>query len=101
MELPVGSHAECLCCAPRRRAIVYKLQCGVYFDRFSRQMGGSIFCDTLDFIFCSEKVEILDTVPTPSCREDVAGPFPNEKEASDHLLIGASISVPVFEVETN
>eukprot|EP00049_Salpingoeca_infusionum_P018673 m.358275 g.358275 ORF g.358275 m.358275 type:complete len:368 (-) comp18100_c0_seq1:169-1272(-) len=51
------------------------------------------FIDTLDFLFFTGESMRVDTVvPLPS-RDEVAGPFPNAEEPSDHILIGATFTL--------
>ena len=61
------------------------------------------FVGTLDYIFLSRKEHqdndgktkewvVCDTVPLPE-REESGGPFPNEVEPSDHLLIAADLKL--------
>jgi mRNA deadenylase 3'-5' endonuclease subunit Ccr4 len=57
------------------------------------------FIGTLDYIFLSQKEgdassgwTVKDTIQLPG-REDSGGPFPNENEPSDHLLIGADLEL--------
>uniref|UniRef100_A0A7S1G458 Endonuclease/exonuclease/phosphatase domain-containing protein n=1 Tax=Bicosoecida sp. CB-2014 TaxID=1486930 RepID=A0A7S1G458_9STRA len=51
------------------------------------------FCDTLDYIFCSRKgLRVVDVLALPSEKSET-GPLPSATEPSDHILIGATISL--------
>lgn len=56
---------------------------------------GSEFCETLDYIFHSGgDMACVGVLPTPETRHD-CGPLPSVDEPSDHLMIGATLRVPV------
>lgn len=48
------------------------------------------FIDTLDYIFVTDDVEVVDVLELPH-RDDVKGPFPTETEPSDHIMLAATI----------
>lgn len=62
------------------------------FTNYSRVKEDEPFIDTLDYIFISEGVQVLDVTPLPH-RDQSAGPFPNQDEPSDHILIAANLNV--------
>jgi hypothetical protein len=49
------------------------------------------FIGTLDYIFCSEDVEVVEVLPLPSLADAVA--MPTATEPSDHLLIAATVKI--------
>ena len=50
------------------------------------------FIDTLDYIFLSKEWKVVGVKKIPH-RDDVDGPFPNENEPSDHVLISADLEL--------
>ena len=65
------------------------------FTNFARVGEDEPFIDTLDYIFVSPTgtgVQI-DSVKKLPHRDGAGGPFPNENEPSDHLLIAADLSI--------
>jgi len=50
------------------------------------------FIDTLDYIFVTDDIEVVDVLELPH-RDDVKGPFPTETEPSDHIMLAATIRV--------
>ena len=51
------------------------------------------FIDTLDYIFLSPTgINVAGVTPLPK-REEAGGPFPNEEEPSDHVLIAADLDI--------
>lgn len=65
------------------------------FTNYNKFRGGAPFIDTLDYIFCAPGVVVEDVLPLPADPEQVAGPFPTETEPSDHLMVAATVSVPM------
>lgn len=51
-----------------------------------------LFTTTLDYIFLSAQWSVEDIVQLAS-RDAIDGPFPNAAEPSDHVLIGANVSL--------
>jgi 2',5'-phosphodiesterase len=51
------------------------------------------FIETLDYIFLSSHWSVQEVVALPG-RDAIEGPFPNALEPSDHMLIGANLSLP-------
>jgi len=50
------------------------------------------FVDTLDYIwFTPEQLSVIECPRLPQTREEVKGPFPNEAQPSDHLLLSATL----------
>lgn len=62
------------------------------FTNHAQTKYGPLFTETLDFIFCSKEWDVLSADPTPT-REGLGGPFPDAKEPSDHIMIGAELSL--------
>lgn len=62
------------------------------FTNYAKVQNEPIFCETLDYIFHSSgwKVDAVEALPV---RDTVPGPFPNEQEPSDHILISATMSL--------
>mmetsp|Transcript_65414 Transcript_65414/g.142613 ORF Transcript_65414/g.142613 Transcript_65414/m.142613 type:complete len:434 (-) Transcript_65414:55-1356(-) len=62
------------------------------FTNFAQSAGHSEpFVDTLDYIwFTPGQLSVVDCPALPASREEVAGPFPNEREPSDHLPLSAT-----------
>ena len=54
--------------------------------------GPDPFIDTLDYIFLSKKINVLDARALPN-RLDINGPMPNENYESDHLLLCSDIEI--------
>lgn len=50
------------------------------------------FTETLDYIFLSPHWTVQDVVELPG-RDAIEGPFPNAQQPSDHVLIGAELSL--------
>lgn len=50
------------------------------------------FIGTLDYLFYSKDIEVVDTLPLPS-REEVGCSLPNDTEGSDHIMISASFNI--------
>ena len=50
------------------------------------------FIDTLDYIFVTDDVEVLDVLDLPH-RDEVKGPFPAATEPSDHIMLAATVLV--------
>ena len=50
------------------------------------------FIDTLDYIFVTDDVEVVDVLDLPH-RDQVKGPFPAATEPSDHIMLAATIRV--------
>jgi 2',5'-phosphodiesterase len=64
------------------------------FTNYSRAKEEAPFIDTLDYIFISEGVTVQEVLDLPIRDTDGGnGPFPNEIEPSDHILIAANVDV--------
>lgn len=63
------------------------------FTNHARAREDEPFIDTLDYIFVSSHGITVDSVLPLPHRDDVEGPFPNESEPSDHILIAANLDV--------
>jgi 2',5'-phosphodiesterase len=66
------------------------------FTNYARIGQDDPFIDTLDYIFLSDEVEPLSVKVLPT-RDHAGGPFPNEHEPSDHILIASTMKL----TETN
>ena len=62
------------------------------FTNYARIKENDPFIDTLDYIFLSKEWKVT-SVKEICNREDANGPFPNAKEASDHVLIAADLEL--------
>jgi 2',5'-phosphodiesterase len=64
------------------------------FTNYGRAKEDEAFIGTLDYIFVSDGTTVKNVLPLPH-RDDanVNGPFPNEVEPSDHVLIAADLDV--------
>jgi 2',5'-phosphodiesterase len=60
------------------------------FTNYSKVRDEPVFIDTLDYIFFSPEWRVENVQELPHSKE-VAGPFPNETEYSDHLMISAEM----------
>jgi len=54
--------------------------------------GPDPFIDTLDYVFLSNNINILDARELPN-RLDINGPMPNKKYESDHLLLCTDLEI--------
>jgi 2',5'-phosphodiesterase len=55
-----------------------------------RNIGDEGFCDTLDYIFCGSDWKVKSVKKLPH-RDEAGGPFPNNIEPSDHVLLAAEL----------
>jgi mRNA deadenylase 3'-5' endonuclease subunit Ccr4 len=62
------------------------------FTNYARVKEDDPFIDTLDYIFLSNGWKVVGVQKIPH-RKDVDGPFPNETEPSDHVLISADLEL--------
>ena len=62
------------------------------FTNYARVKDEEPFIDTLDYIFCDQRWEVVSVKKLPK-REESGGPFPNLDvgEPSDHILIAADL----------
>eukprot|EP00301_Raphidiophrys_heterophryoidea_P025604 c8631_g1_i1.p1 GENE.c8631_g1_i1~~c8631_g1_i1.p1 ORF type:complete len:407 (-),score=74.04 c8631_g1_i1:97-1203(-) len=51
------------------------------------------FVDTLDYVFLSKQWTVVGVDPLPGLEVAELGPFPNEKEPSDHLMVGVTLAL--------
>lgn len=62
------------------------------FTNYAKVKDDPVFQDTLDYIFLSPgHWQVDDVEPLPHRSEVKDGPFPNEREPSDHVLIAANL----------
>jgi mRNA deadenylase 3'-5' endonuclease subunit Ccr4 len=62
------------------------------FTNYARVKEDDPFIGTLDYIFLSKEWKVVGTHKIPH-RKDAGGPFPNETEPSDHVLISADLEL--------
>lgn len=60
------------------------------FTNYAKVKDQAMFVETLDYIFCTEGVDVVDVMRLPH-REAVQGPYPDASEPSDHVMIGATL----------
>lgn len=60
------------------------------FTNFAKVENQPEFIETLDYMFCTQGVDIVDVIRLPH-RQAVQGPFPDASEPSDHVMIGATL----------
>ena len=115
MDAKKYAHAICLCdcdrCAPNQMpsacalrilnpldTIMMAVGTEPEFTNFAKRAfsNGEEFCETLDYIWLSEEWQVGDVLPLPLRKDVPAGveSFPSESEPSDHMLIGAQLSLP-------
>lgn len=68
------------------------------FTNFAQTESGPPFIETLDYIFCSPDVDVVDVVRLPHRKAVVKGPYPTASEPSDHCLIGCTVRLPAAGV---
>jgi hypothetical protein len=57
------------------------------------------FCDTLDYIFITEGIEVTDVLQLAH-RDDSDGPYPSPTEPSDHIKLRATITLSSAPTDT-
>ena len=62
------------------------------FTNYAQVKDKSPFIKTLDYIWLSKQWQVISVLPLPH-RHEVTGPFPNEEEPSDHILIAAELAL--------
>lgn len=68
------------------------------FTNYNQPGGATAFIDTLDYIFCSEDLDVVDVVRLPHRKAVIGkGPYPTAKEPSDHCLLGCTMRLPAAE----
>jgi endonuclease/exonuclease/phosphatase family metal-dependent hydrolase len=77
---------------PLRSAYVVKTGKEPDFTNHARVGDDPIFTETLDYIFLSPHWSVEQVVELPD-RIDLQGPFPDALQPSDHLLIGATLTL--------
>lgn len=77
---------------PFRSAYKLKYNKEPDFTNNARIKDSEPFIDTLDYIFLSPEWLVEDVEELPS-RDIIKGPFPNDIEPSDHILISANLSI--------
>jgi 2',5'-phosphodiesterase len=64
------------------------------FTNYAQTETGPPFIETLDYIFCTEDVDVVDVVRLPHRKAVAKGPYPTPTEPSDHCLIGCTLRLP-------
>lgn len=64
------------------------------FTNYAQTESGPPFIDTLDYLFCSPDVDVVDVLRLPHRKAVVKGPYPTPSEPSDHCLIGCTVRLP-------
>lgn len=63
------------------------------FTNYAKVENHPTFIETLDYLFCTPDVEIVDVIRLPK-RDAMQGPLPDATEPSDHVMIGATLRLP-------
>lgn len=63
------------------------------FTNYAKVENQPTFIETLDYLFCTPDVEIVDVIRLPK-RDAMQGPLPDATEPSDHVMIGATLRLP-------
>lgn len=63
------------------------------FTNYAKVENQPVFIETLDYVFCTQGVDIVDVIRLPN-RDVIKGPFPDASEPSDHVMIGATLRLP-------
>lgn len=63
------------------------------FTNYARPGDAPTFIETLDYLFCSQNLDVVDVLKLPN-RDKFNRPFPIEQEPSDHIMIGATVRLP-------
>ncbi len=53
------------------------------------------FTGTLDYIWVSPEFDVEKIIALPKTTNEAFGPFPNSAEPSDHLMVGATLSIKI------
>lgn len=79
--------------APMKSAYREVLGAEPDFTNYAKVEGQPTFIETLDYIFCTSSIDVVDVIRLPN-RDAVQGPFPDASEPSDHVMIGATLRLP-------
>lgn len=63
------------------------------FTNYAKVENQATFIETLDYLFCTRDVDIVDVIRLPK-RDSFEGPLPDADEPSDHIMIGATLRLP-------
>ena len=63
------------------------------FTNYAYSRRGGEFHGCLDYIWMSKGVEVEEVIELPKTLEEVKGPLPTLSEPSDHLMLGAVVSI--------
>lgn len=64
------------------------------FTNYAQTENGPPFIETLDYLFCSPDVDVVDVLRLPHREAVLKGPYPTASEPSDHCLIGCTVRLP-------
>jgi 2',5'-phosphodiesterase len=64
------------------------------FTNYAQTETGPPFIETLDYLFCTEDVDVVDVVRLPHRKAVSKAPYPTATEPSDHCLIGCAVRLP-------
>lgn len=64
------------------------------FTNYAQTEIGPPFIETLDYMFCSPDVDVVDVLRLPHRKAVLKGPYPTASEPSDHCLIGCTVRLP-------
>eukprot|EP00928_Gymnodinium_smaydae_P041140 TRINITY_DN27852_c0_g1_i1.p1 TRINITY_DN27852_c0_g1~~TRINITY_DN27852_c0_g1_i1.p1 ORF type:complete len:481 (-),score=71.11 TRINITY_DN27852_c0_g1_i1:50-1447(-) len=78
---------------PMRSAYATRRGAEPDFTNFAQVQDEDPFIDTLDYIFCSPQLNVIDAEELPQ-RAEVPGPLPTATEPSDHILVSATLELP-------
>lgn len=67
------------------------------FTNYAKVENQPPFIETLDYLFCTVDVDLVDVIRLPH-RNEVQGPLPDRAEPSDHIMIGATVRLPAASV---
>lgn len=64
------------------------------FTNYAQVEDDEPFIGTLDYVFLSDEWDVVGIRSTPHRRSVRDGPYPNENEPSDHIVIAADLTLP-------
>lgn len=65
------------------------------FTNYAKVEGQPVFIETLDYLFCTPDVDVVDVLRLPK-RDAVQAPLPDADEPSDHVMIGCTLRLPAL-----
>lgn len=79
--------------APMKSAYHQVLGIEPEFTHFTKGEGRPSFMEPLDYLFCTEGVDVVDVMRLPH-RDSMQSAIPDAIEPSDHVMIGATVRLP-------